>query len=234
MSRDDVYGMSDKAERVETVIVGGGQAGLSVGYHLAQRGQPFLILDAHERVGDAWRTRWDSLRLFTPGRYNSLAGMPFPGPVRSFPTKDEVADYLERYAARFELPIETGVRVDRLSKNGERFVLTAGDRQFEADNVVVAMATHQVPWTPPFASDLDPEIAQLHAGEYRNPSQLQEGAVLVVGVGNSGGEIAVEVADSHPTWLAGKESGHVPFRIEGTAARFIFQPCCSGSSATVC
>ena len=224
MSRDDVYGMSDKAERVETVIVGGGQAGLSVGYHLAQRGQPFLILDAHERVGDAWRTRWDSLRLFTPGRYNSLAGMPFPGPVRSFPTKDEVADYLERYAARFELPIETGVRVDRLSKNGERFVLTAGDRQFEADNVVVAMATHQVPWTPPFASDLDPEIAQLHAGEYRNPSQLQEGAVLVVGVGNSGGEIAVEVADSHPTWLAGKESGHVPFRIEGTAARFIFQP----------
>lgn len=223
-SGDALKGMNGQAERVETLIVGGGQAGLSVGYHLAQRDLPFLILDAHERVGDAWRVRWDSLRLFTPGRYNSLAGMPFPGPARSFPTKDEVADYLERYAARFELPIQTGVRVDRLSRNGDRFVLTAGDRRFEADNVVVAMATHQVKWIPPFAPDLDPEIVQLHAGEYRNPSQLREGAVLVVGVGNSGGEIAVEVADSHPTWLAGKESGHVPFRIEGAAARFIFQP----------
>ena len=211
-------------ERVETVVVGGGQAGLSVGYHLARRGLPFVILDANERIGDAWRKRWDSLRLFTPGRYSGLAGMPFPGPTHSFPSKDEVADYLEAYAARFELPVRTGVRVDRLSRNGDRFVVTGGEMRFEAENVVVAMATHQVPWVPPFAPELDPGVVQLHSGEYRNPSQLQEGGVLAVGVGNSGGEIALEVARGHPTWLAGRDTGHVPFRIEGAAARFLFQP----------
>src|SRR5712691_439288 len=103
------------SERVQTVIIGGGQAGLSVGYHLARRGLPFLILDAHVRIGDAWRTRWDSLRLFTPARYDGLAGMPFPARGDSFPTKDEMADYLETYAKNFNLPIRTGVRVDKLS-----------------------------------------------------------------------------------------------------------------------
>jgi len=211
-------------EHIETVIIGGGQAGLSVGYHLMRRDRQFVILDANQRVGDAWRNRWDSLRLFTPARYDGLAGIPFPAPAHSFPTKDQVADYLEAYAARFELPVRTGVRVDRLSRNGDRFVVAAGDRRFEADNVVVAMATYQVPRVPAFAPGLDPGVVQLHAGQYRNPSQLREGGVLVVGVGNSGAEIALEVAGGHPTWLAGKESGHVPFRIEGAAARFIFQP----------
>jgi putative flavoprotein involved in K+ transport len=218
--------MSDalEVERVETVVVGGGQAGLSVGYHLARRGLPFVILDAHDRVGDAWRKRWDSLRLFSPARYSGLPGMPFPGPAHAYPTKDEMADYLEAYAARFELPVRTGVRVDRLSRKGDRFELTAGGRRFEADNVVVAMATHQVPWVPRFALELDPGIVQLHSAQYRNTSQLQPGGVLVVGVGNSGGEIALEVAGRHTTWLAGKESGQVPFRIEGAAARFVFIP----------
>jgi putative flavoprotein involved in K+ transport len=211
-------------ERIETVVIGGGQAGLSVGHHLARRGWPFLILDAHQRVGDAWRTRWDSLRLFTPARYNALAGMPFPAPAHSFPTKDQVADYLEAYATRFQLPVRTGVRVDRLARDNGRFVVVAGDRSWEADNVVVAMATFQVPRVPPFATDLSPDVVQLHSAGYRNPSQLQEGGVLVVGAGNSGAEIALEVAGRHPTWLAGKESGHVPFRIEGAAARYIFQP----------
>jgi putative flavoprotein involved in K+ transport len=211
-------------ERVDTVVVGGGQAGLSVGYHLAQRGLPFVILDANERIGDSWRRRWDSLRLFTPARYNALPGMAFPGPPDSFSTKDEVADYLEAYAATFELPVRTGVRVQRLSRNGSRFVLEAGDRLVEADNVVVAMATHQIPRVPSFARELDPDIVQLHSGEYRNPSQLHEGSVLVVGVGNSGAEIAVEAVKEHPTWLAGKETGHVPFRIEGTPARYLFLP----------
>jgi putative flavoprotein involved in K+ transport len=211
-------------ERFETVVVGGGQAGLSVGYHLARQDLPFVILDANERVGDSWRKRWDSLRLFTPARYNALPGMPFPGPRHSFSTKNDVADYLEAYAARFELPVRTGVRVDRLSRNGSNFVVDAGDRGFEAENVVVAMATHQVSWVPPFAHQLDPGVVQLHSGEYRNPSQLQEGGVLVVGVGNSGAEIAVEVAKEHPTWLAGKETGRVPFRIERAPARFVFLP----------
>ena len=212
------------SERVQTLILGGGQAGLAVGYHLARRDLPFLILDANKRIGDSWRRRWDSLRLFTPARYNALPGMAFPGPARVFSTKDEVADYLAAYAARFELPLRTGIRVDRLSRNGTGFMVEAGDRRFEADNVVVAMGSDQVPRIPAFADQLDPGIVQLHAGEYRNPAQLQEGWVLVVGAGNSGGEIAIEVVKQHPTWLAGKESGHVPFRIERAPARFVFLP----------
>jgi putative flavoprotein involved in K+ transport len=211
-------------EHQETVVIGGGQAGLAVGHHLARRGRQFLILDANRRVGDAWRNRWDSLRLFTPAHYNGLAGMPFPAPGHSFPTKDQVADYLEAYATQFRLPVRTGVRVDRLSGGDGGFMVTAGDRRWEADNVVVAMSTFQLPRVPAFAADLGPDIVQLHAAGYRNPSQLQDGGALVVGAGNSGAEIAVEVAGRHPTWLAGKESGHVPFRIEGAAARYVFQP----------
>jgi putative flavoprotein involved in K+ transport len=211
-------------EHIETLIIGGGQAGLSVGHHLARSGRPFLILDANQRVGDAWRKRWDSLRLFTPARYNGLAGVPFPAPAHSFPTKDQVADYLEAYATQFQLPVRTGVRVDRLFKDDGSFVVAAGDRSWEADNAVVAMSTFQVPRVPPYATDLSPDLVQLHSAGYRNPSQLHEGGVLVVGAGNSGAEIALEVASRQPTWLAGKESGHVPFRIEGAAARFVFQP----------
>ena len=199
-----------KRERVETVVVGGGQAGLAVGYHLARRNLPFVVLDANERIGDSWRKRWDSLRLFTPARYNALPGMAFPGPAHSFSTKDEVADYLEAYAVQLELPVRAGVRVDRLSRNGSRFVVEAGDRLFEAENVVVAMASHSVPRVPPFANELDPGIHQLHSGEYRNPSQLQEGQVLVVGAGNSGAEIAIEVVKEHSTWLAGNRIRSCP------------------------
>jgi putative flavoprotein involved in K+ transport len=208
-------------ERVATVVVGGGQSGFAVGYHLARRGLPFVILDASERIGGAWRNRWDSLRLFTPNRYNGLPGMPFPGPPHSFPTKDEVADYLETYAARFNLPVRTGVRVTRVSKKGDGFLVEAGDILIEADNVVVAMATDQVPWVPPFAAELDPSIVQLHAGNYRNPSQLQEGGVLVVGAGSSGAEVALDVASTHATWLSGRDTGHVPFRIDTVAGRLL-------------
>jgi putative flavoprotein involved in K+ transport len=153
-----------------------------------------------------------------------LAGLPFPAPAHSFPTKDQVADYLEAYTTQFQLPVRTGVRVDRLWRDDGRFVVAAGDRSWEADNVAVAMSSFQVPRVPPFAADLNPKIIQLHSAGYRNPSQLQQGGVLVVGAGNSGAEIALEVASRHPTWLAGKESGHVPFRIEGAAARYVFQP----------
>lgn len=206
--------MERDTERVETVVVGGGQAGLSVGYHLAERGREFVILDANERVGDSWRHRWDSLLLFTPARINGLAGMRFPARGDEFIGKDAMADYLERYAARFELPVRSGVRVDRLSRNGNGFSIEAGGRRLEADNVVVAMANYQVPRVPPFASLLDPRIVQFHAHEYRNPSQLRPGRVLVVGAGNSGADIAIEVAKTHETVMAGKEFGHVPFRIE--------------------
>jgi putative flavoprotein involved in K+ transport len=208
-------------ERVQTLIIGGGQAGLSVGYHLSRQGLPFLILDAHPRIGDAWRRRWESLRLFTPARYDGLAGMPFPARGDTFPTKDQMADYLETYATHFKLPIRTGVKVDKLTKRNGRFLVTAGDQSFEAEQVVVAMGSHQQPRVPRFAGELDPSIVQLHSFNYVSPSQLKDGGVLIVGLGNSGADIAIEIAKTHHTWLSGKESGHVPFHIDSFAGRFI-------------
>ena len=145
-------------QRIETVIVGGSQAGLAVGYHLARRGRQLVILDGGERIGDAWRGRWDSLRLFTPARYDGLPGWRFPAPGWSFPTKDEMADYLEAYAARFDLPVRTGVTVERLRVDGGRFVAAAGDRRFEADRVVVASGAHRRPRVPAFSALLHPGI----------------------------------------------------------------------------
>ena len=205
--------------RIHTIVIGGGQAGLSVGYHLAALGIPFLILDASPRIGDAWRNRWDSLRLFTPAQYAGLPGMPFPARENSFPAKDQVANYLEEYARRFRLPVQSGMSVDRLWKQGGRFQISCGHRRFESENVVVAMSNYQVPRVPAFAHQLSPGIVQLHSYQYRNPSQLQEGGVLVVGVGNSGADIGIEVARTHPTWISGKESGHIPGRIENLVQR---------------
>jgi putative flavoprotein involved in K+ transport len=200
------------SERLETMIIGGGQAGLATGYHLAKRDLPFVILDANERIGDAWRKRWDSLRLFTPARYSGLPGWPFPAPRASYPTKEDVADYLEAYAARFDLPVRAGVAVDGLFREGNWYILVSGDRRFEAKNVVVASGAYQTPRVPAFASELDPGIVQLHSVEYRDPTQLREGGVLVVGAGNSGAEIAFEVSGTRPTWLSGRETGHVSIR----------------------
>jgi putative flavoprotein involved in K+ transport len=209
------------SEHFETVIIGAGQAGLAAGYHLAKRGRPFMILDANDRVGDAWRNRWDSLRLFTPAKYDGLPGWRFPAPRWSFPTKDEMGDYLEAYAARFDLPVRTGVRVEALSKEGDRYVIASGRSRFEADNVVVASGAHRIPRVPVFAPEIDPRIVQLHSSEYCGPSQLRDGGVLVVGVGNSGAEIAFEVARSHPTMLSGKEAGEIPVRHGSVPARFV-------------
>ena len=210
--------------RVETVIVGGGQAGLAVGYHLARRDRPFVILDADQRAGDAWRRRWDSLRLFTPARYSGLPGWPFPAPPFSYPTRDEVADYVEAYAARFDLPVRNGVRVDRVAREGGRFLVAAGDRRWEADQVVVASGAYHRPRVPAFAPELDPGIVQLDTTRYRNPSQLHPGPVLVVGAGNSGAEIAYEVSDAHPTWLSGPDTGHIPVRTGSRWDRLLTPP----------
>jgi putative flavoprotein involved in K+ transport len=212
---------SNDTERFETVVIGGGQAGLTTGYHLANQGRPFVILDGDERVGDAWRKRWDSLRLFTPAKYDGLVGSPFPAPSVSFPTKDEMADYLEAYAARFDLPVRTGVRVDRLFRLEDRYVVTAGDRRFETDHVVVATGAHHIPKVPAFAAELDPNIVELHSSRYQSPAQLGDGGVLVVGIGNSGAEIALEVSRSHRTWLSGKPSGQIPVRHGPAAARLV-------------
>ena len=199
-------------EHIETVVIGGSQSGLAVGYHLTQRDRPFVILDAHDRVGDAWRGRWDSLRLFTTARYDGLPGMLFPAPSHTYPTKDQVADYLEAYAERFSLPVETALRVDRVSRRGEVFEIAAGERRFSANNVVVATGAYHTPRIPSFADLLDPTIRQLHSSAYRDPSQLRDGGVLVVGAGNSGAEIALEVARHHPTWLSGRDTGQEPTR----------------------
>lgn len=208
-----------EVERFESVVIGGGQAGLSVGYHLARRGLPFVILDACERIGDSWRKRWDSLHLFTPARFDGLDGMPFPAPPDAYPSKDEMADYLEAYARRFRLPVRSGTKVERLTYENGVFVIEAGNARFEADNVIVAMSNFQKPRIPPFARDLDPDIRQLHSSEYRNLSQLKKGGVLLVGAGNSGAEIALEAAlGGHATWLAGRDTGYLPFRLAGSGA----------------
>jgi putative flavoprotein involved in K+ transport len=210
-------------QQLGTVVIGGSQAGLAVGYHLRQRGLPFVILDDNHRIGDAWRKRWDSLRLFTPGRYNGLPGMPFPGSASSYPTKDEAADYLEAYAHTFELPVRTGIKVDRLSKVGDRFEVISGEYKLFAENVVVATGASNNPRVPPFTLALHESIVQLHSKEYRNPSQIQEGGVLVVGAGNSGAEIAIELAPHHQTWLSGRDTGQEPTRA-GSLPDQVFTP----------
>jgi putative flavoprotein involved in K+ transport len=215
--------MSDR-EYVQTIVIGAGQAGLSTGYHLKRFGLPFLILDANERAGDQWRRRWDSLRLFTPARYDSLPGMKQPGSKHAFITKDQMADYLEAYAARFELPLRMGTRVERLYREGGRFALETSAGAFEADQVVVAMSNYQQPKVPAFASELDPAIRQLHSVEYRNPEQLRPGRVLLVGAGTSGAEIGIEVARTHQTVLSGRYTGEVPFRIDSAFGRHIGVP----------
>ncbi|WP_224332669.1 flavin-containing monooxygenase [Haloprofundus halobius] len=228
-------------ERHDTIVIGGGQAGLVTGYYLQQHDEEFVILDASDRIGDAWRARWDSLQVFTPARYSSLPGMDYPGSPYAFPTKDEVANYLESYAQRFDLPIELGVRVDSLERSGDSFLVSAGERRFEADNVIVAMASYQVPKIPRFASELSDDILQLHTSDYRNPDQLQDGDVLVIGAGNSGAEIALDivnskrqmqakhgasrpVADEHKTLLSGRDVGNVPFHIDSWFGRHLGGP----------
>jgi len=208
-------------ERTDTLVIGGGQAGLAVGYHLSRVGVPFLIVDANQRTGDPWRHRWDSLRLFTPNRFNSLPGLQIPGEDWGFPTKDELADYLESYALHFELPIEHGVKVDHLRCEDGVFLATAGDREFHANNVVVAMASYQQPRLPEFAGGLDAGIVQLHVADYKSPGQLQDGGVLVVGLGNSGAEISIDLAQVHHVRLSGEPSAVQPFRPERISGRIL-------------
>jgi putative flavoprotein involved in K+ transport len=211
-------------ETLDTVVIGGGQAGLAAGYYLSRRGRRFVILEAGDRIGDSWRGRWDSMRLFTPARRDGLPGMPFPAPRHSFPTRDEMADYLERYATHFELPVRTGVRVDALGRSptSGRFLIAAGDQRVEADHVVVATGPFQAPRVPEFADQLDPRTVQLHSGEYRNPAQLPHGDVLVVGAGNSGADIALELAAERSVTLSGELPSQIPFNIEGSSGRLAF------------
>jgi putative flavoprotein involved in K+ transport len=214
-----------KQEKFDVIVIGGGQAGLSVGYHLARAGARFVILDANERIGDSWRKRWDSLRLFTPAKFDGLDGMPFPAPRNNFPSKDEMADYLEAYALHFQLPVRNGVRAQRLFKRRGRYVVTAGTLEMEAEFVVVAMAKYQRAKLPAFAAQLSSDVRQLHSSDYRNLGQLRPGGVLLTGAGNSGADIALEtVRGGHNTWLAGRDTGEVPFRPERFLGRNLLMP----------
>lgn len=203
---------------IDTVVIGAGQAGLAMGYHLRRAGRDFVILDADQRVGDCWRRRYDSLRLFSLPAYASLPGWRIP--VRGFATRDQFADYLEEYARRFDLPVRGGERVSSVIQEGDRFLVTTTSGSFLADNVVVATGAHQRPTVPALAAELDPAIRQLTSSDYRNTAQLAPGAVLVVGAGNSGTDVALDAAAAgHDVLLAGRHPGQVPFDIDRPAGR---------------
>ncbi|HUR13862.1 MAG TPA: NAD(P)/FAD-dependent oxidoreductase [Mycobacteriales bacterium] len=211
------------SEHIETVIIGGGQAGLSTGYHLQRRGRPFVILESHARVGDRWRKHWDTMRLYTAAKYDGLPGLPFPASPWTYPQKDEVAAYLERYAMEFDLPVRCNTRVrslEQLTAGG--FRLELDDGSLTCDNVVVATGTFgQAAAIPDCAAELDPAIRQLHSTEYHRPSDLLPGPVLVVGASHSGTDIAYEVAETNPVTLCGRDCGQLPFRPEQRRARVI-------------
>lgn len=206
--------MGSQRERFEVVVVGGGQAGLATAYYLSLARIPFVVLDAVARIGDAWRKRWDSLRLFTPARIDALPGMRFPLRPGELPSKDQMADYLEAYANHFKLPVRSGVRVASLEAEDDHFLLQADGRELEADQVIIATGANQTARIPTFASDLDPGIVQLSAADYTKVAQVKPGGILVVGAGNSGAEIALGAAKEHRTWLSGNPTG------SGSAAVF--------------
>lgn len=212
-----------RTEHVETVIIGAGQAGLATGYHLQRAGRSFVILDGESRVGDGWRHQWDTLRLFTPAWADHLPGLPNGAPRWSFPSKDEFADYLEAYAATFDLPVRLSTRVERLEGNADGYAVLARGTRFEADNVVVATGSFgRTPRVPAFADQLDPGIRQLHSSEYRRSSRLRDGTVLVVGASHSGCDIAYDVAGTHPTIMCGPDGGEIPVALSSPLAKVVF------------
>jgi putative flavoprotein involved in K+ transport len=208
-------------EHIDTAIIGAGQAGLSVGYYLSRLGRSAVILEADDRVGDSWRRRWDSLRLFTPARYSSLPGMPFPADPWSFPTREQMGNYLEAYAYRFSLPVRCGARVRSLSRQQPGFVVGTDAQTYAVNNIVIASGPHREPRVPSFAAELDPSIRQMHSVEYRNAAQIQPGGVLVVGAGNSGTDIALDLAREHEVWLSGRHPGQLPFAIDSRTAQLL-------------
>ena len=208
--------VTETKDPLDVIVVGGGQAGLATAYHLRERGLRFLVVDAGPSLGHSWRSRWDSLRLFTPAEHDGLPGMDFPAPAGTYPTKDEVADYLATYAARFELPVLLDCAVTRLEREADGFAVHTSQGLLRARHVVVATGPFQTPAVPRVAAGLGPEVVQLHSSAYRNPADLPSGEVVVVGAGNSGRQIALELAATHDVSLAvGTESLELPQRLLG-------------------
>jgi len=187
----------------EVVVIGAGQAGLALGYYLARQGRRFLVLDRADALGAAWRDRWDSLKLFTPRRFDALPGMPFPGDPDGYPGRDEVVEYLLSYAAQFDLPVRLGSPARALRRSGDgRFEVELDEGTLTAEQVVVATGPFQDPRVPDFASGLAPDVVQLHSTAYRSPSDLPGGSIAVVGGGNTGFQIAEELAATRDVHLA--------------------------------
>jgi len=202
--------------RREVVVVGGGQAGLAIGYQLAKQGTDFTILEAAAEPAAAWRERWDSLKLFTSARYDSLPGMEFPGDPDRYPTRDEVADYLTDYAREFDLPVELNSRVRAVRRQNGGYGVELDDRAYEARQVVVATGPFQTPFVPRIAEDLGDGIVQMHSTGYRSPESVPGGSVLVVGGGNTGFQIAEELSAFREVHLAiGSRQTPLPQRILG-------------------
>ncbi len=211
---------------LDVLVVGGGQAGLAMGYHLAQRGLRFQIVESGQELGSAWRSRWDSLRLFTPGAYNNLPGLPFPADADGYPGKDDVADYLASYAVAFDLPVRLDTPVTSLARAGDgSYLVKAGPDALEADQVVVATGAFQQPFTPSVAAELGPDVHQLHSADYRRHAQLPPGRVLVVGAANSGCQIALELSATRTVDLA------VGSRIPAVPQRPLGRDVCGGAHA---
>jgi len=203
-------------ESVDVAVIGGGQAGLAMSYQLRQRGRRHVVLDAGPEIGHVWRSRWDSLALFTPTQYSGLPGMAFPGPGDTYPSKEDVVAYLSAYLDTFDLPIRLNTRVASLVRGAEGYVVTSGDGTLTARQIVVATGPFQTPFIPRAAGGLDPSVVQVHSGSYRNPAQLPEGGTLVVGGGNSGFQIAEELAASRKVDLAvGTRMPSLPQRLLG-------------------
>jgi putative flavoprotein involved in K+ transport len=208
--------MTAAGERYDVVVVGGGQAGLALGYFLARDGRRFAILEAADAPAAAWRKRWDSLRLFTSARYDSLPGLPFPGDPDAYPGRDEVVDYLTSYAEHFDLPVELDSEVLAVRSGDKGFLVELRDRTYAADQVVVATGPFQTPHVPRLAEGLDPEVWQAHSTGYRRPSDVPEGTVLVVGGGNTGFQIAKELSTTHKVILSvGSRQKPLPQRLAG-------------------
>jgi putative flavoprotein involved in K+ transport len=206
----------------EVIVIGAGQSGLAAGYHLTQAGIDHVILEGGSRVGDVWRSRYDSLRLYSPARYDALPGLDLTLEPMAFPTGTQMADYLESYARDFDLPIRTATRVERVHRSDDGWDVVTGSDTFVAPRVIIATGPFHRPFVPPFAVELADGIAQVHSADYRHPGQLPDGPVLVVGASHSGADIAHELAATRPTYLSGRSHGQLPFRVDSRVARVMW------------
>ena len=205
-------------DQFSTVVIGAGQAGLSAGYYLKKINDDFIIMDEEEQIGDSWRKRWDSLRLFTPSQHDCLPGFPFPAKKGTMPSKDEMAAYLTNYVNKFSLPLELNTKVTELKKTADGYAVITSRGKVFADNIIIATGTNQKAYIPAFASELNKNIVQIHSSKYKNPESFPASDTLVVGAGTSGVEIAIELSKSRPTMISGRPTPHIPdflFRYAG-------------------